>query len=106
VTTAGFEEDIRPSAKTEIAFNQFAADNVKLFSSRIVLVNMRPFTTRRDVNDPDSNSSGARQIPAKTVLTHFNRSYVVDADGFEHFSHIVCEWLYVHALVLQIDTSI
>jgi len=35
VTTARFEEDIRPRSEAEIAFNQFAADNVKLFSGVI-----------------------------------------------------------------------
>ncbi len=73
VTAARFEEDIRPRPETEIAFNQFAADNVKLFSGGIVFVNMRPLATRRNIDDPDSNSSGTRKIPSVTTGPHFNR---------------------------------
>ncbi len=35
VTAAGFEEDVRTGSEAEIAFNQFAADNVRLFSGVI-----------------------------------------------------------------------
>jgi len=67
VTAAGLEEDVRPRSEAEI--NQFAADNVKLSSGRIMFVNMRPLTTRQNIDDPDSNSRDTRQIPPKTATS-------------------------------------
>jgi len=72
VTAARFEEDVGPRAEAEIAFNQFTADNEKLFSSRIMFIDVWPFSASRNIDHPHSNSRGTRKIPAITTIPHFN----------------------------------
>src|SRR5262245_40252312 len=101
VTTARLEEDVGPGLELEAAFDQFAAHDVEILSGSIVLIDLWPFTTGRNINHPNSYASYTRKVSAITAGTYLNWSYVVDSHTVEHFSHIVSDQLCIHELVLK-----
>ena len=46
MTTSWLEEDVSARFEPLIAFDQFAAHHVELFTSIVVLIDVRPFTPR------------------------------------------------------------
>jgi hypothetical protein len=91
VTTAGLEKDVRTGREPEIAFDQFAAHDVNLFSGSIVFIDIRPFSAGQNVDDPNSDARGTWQISAVATVSHCNGCHIIDLYRLENVGETVSD---------------
>jgi len=76
--TSRFEIEIRAGPVRAVSFNELSVNDEDLFPV-LVNVDVGPLTARRHIDDPSSQSIGARQVATKATWSYFDDGNVVDA---------------------------